>query len=133
MSNNAYGYQTPQTYQIPTEDRTAAALAHFSTIIAMVISVGWLSFAGPLLMWLMYKDRSRYVRHAAAGAFNFNIWANLMMIVGQVLCYTLILLPVGIPMILIAAFLMLWTHTRAGLRALQGGEYSYRHQLRILS
>lgn len=127
-----WGQWTP-TSPIPQEDRSAAALAHSASLIAMVFSLGWLSFVGPLVMWILYKDRSPYVRKAAAGAFNFNIWANVMMIVGQLLTFTLLFAWIGIPLMVIAAVLMVWTHLRGTMRSLRGEPYTYRHQLRILS
>ena len=44
-NQNPYSYGTLSA-QIPDEDRHAAALAHASTLIAMVVSAGWLSFVG---------------------------------------------------------------------------------------
>ena len=38
-----------QPVSIGSEDRTAAALAHAASLIAMVISAGWLSFVGQII------------------------------------------------------------------------------------
>lgn len=122
-----------QPAPIPTEDRTAAAMAHFSTIVAMVVSAGWLSFVGPFVIYLLYKDRSPYVRRAAAGAFNFNIWLTIATIIGWLLVFTVLLAPVGVLVMLVTGVLQIWCHVRAGLKALQGEEYRYRHQTGILS
>ncbi|MBW8732612.1 MAG: DUF4870 domain-containing protein, partial [Terrabacter sp.] len=73
--------QDPQPAQgILAEDRTVAILAHLSAIIAAVVSAGWLSILGPLVVWFVYKDKSLFVRQAAAGAFNFNltIWVAVV-------------------------------------------------------
>ncbi|GAA1395815.1 DUF4870 domain-containing protein [Luteococcus peritonei] len=131
--NQAWSYQPTPPSMIPNEDRSAAAMAHFSTIIAMVLSAGWLSFVGPLVIWLLYKDRSPYVRRASAGAFNFNIWLTLATIVGWILVFTVILAPVGGLIMLVTSVLQIWCHVRAGLKALKGEEYHYRHQTGILS
>ncbi len=76
------------TYQ-PTspvrgDERSLAVLAHLSAIIAMVVSAGWLSFAGPLLVWLLFRHRSDFVRRSAAGAFNFNLWAWVISVVAWI-------------------------------------------------
>jgi len=115
-----------------TEERTAAALAHASTIIAMIISAGWLSFVGPLVMWLLYKDRSPFVRRAAAGSFNFNIWAWVMTIVGWILIITVIGLPIGVVLLALAAILTVVCHTLGALRALKGEQFTYPGSIRIL-
>ncbi|MEL4504335.1 DUF4870 domain-containing protein [Luteococcus sp. H138] len=134
MSNNyPYGYQNQDTYLIPTEDRTAAALAHGSTLIALVFSVGSLPFLGPLVMWLLYKDRSQYVRRAAASAFNFNIWLTLANIVAWILIFTVIGIPVAAFIFLVTTVMQVWCHLRATLKSLNGSDYRYPFQTRILS
>ncbi|GEM_PF-2066112 len=117
---------------IPTEDRSAAALAHFSTIIAMVLSAGSLSFIGPLLIWMLYKDRSGYVRRAAAGAFNFNVWLTIATIIAWLMVFSVVLSPIGFVLMAVTAILQIWCHVRAGLKALQGEDYRYRFQTGIL-
>ncbi|WP_175477030.1 DUF4870 domain-containing protein [Ruania alba] len=42
------------------DDRTIAILAHLSPIIAMIVSIGFVSIAGPLLVWLIWRDRGRW-------------------------------------------------------------------------
>ncbi len=95
------------------DERTMAILAHLSTIVAMIVSAGWLSFVGPLIVWLLYKDRSPYVRQAAAGSFNFNLWAWVMSIVGWILFFTVIGIPVAIVLWIVAGVMTLWCHIHA--------------------
>lgn len=125
----SYQYQPAAT----AEDRSAAMLSHLSTIISMVISVGWLSFVGPLLMWFLYKDRSAFVRRAAAGSFNFNIGMWAMSIIGWICILTVILLPLGVILLAIAAIATLWCHIKGALRANRGETYDYPFQIRVLS
>ena len=47
---------------INSETRTASMLAHLSGPISAVVSVGWLAIVGPLIVWLIYRDRSEFVR-----------------------------------------------------------------------
>jgi len=110
-----------------------AMLAHLSTIAALIISAGWLSFVGPLVVWFFYKDRSPFVRETAAGAFNFNIGINLFMIVGWLLTLTIVGAIVGIPMIIIGAVLQVVMHIIGAMRANRGELYRYPMQLRILN
>ena len=79
------------------EERTWATLAHLSAPIAWIVSAGWLSIAGPLIIWLLYRDKSWFVRNAAAGAFNFTLTMWLVSVIGWFLTFTVILLPIGIP------------------------------------
>ncbi|MDO5678098.1 MAG: DUF4870 domain-containing protein [Propionibacteriaceae bacterium] len=115
------------------DERSMAVLAHLSAIIAMVLSAGWLSFVGPLLVWLLYKDRSRFVRRAAAGSFNFNIWAWVMNIVAWICMFTVILIPVSIGLWIVAGIMTLWCHIKGALRAANGDTYDYPASIRILN
>ena len=66
MSGHPYdkGYGQPyQQYQLTPDDRTWGMLAHISPIV--------LGFIGPLIIWLVYKDKSPFIsdqgdrRHAS--------------------------------------------------------------------
>ncbi|HHX86154.1 MAG TPA: DUF4870 domain-containing protein [Actinomycetales bacterium] len=139
MSQPQYGHQQygQQGYgQQPgtagPDDRTPAALAHASSLIAMVISAGWLSFVGPLVMWLLYKDRSPFVRQAAAGSFNFNLGLWVMNIVGWILIITIIGIPVGIVLLVISYLGQIIGHIIGTVRATRGLTMNYPFQIRVL-
>ncbi|GAB3623055.1 DUF4870 domain-containing protein [Mariniluteicoccus endophyticus] len=118
----------------PSSDEcTAAVLSHLSAIIAMIVTAGWLSFVGPLVLWLLYKDRSRFVRTAAAGSFNFNLWAWLMNVVGWILAFTVVGIIPAIILWCVAGIMTLWCHIRGAMLASRGEVYRYPAQLRILS
>ncbi|GAB3447468.1 DUF4870 domain-containing protein [Phycicoccus ginsengisoli] len=123
----------PQPAHIPAEERTVAILAHLSALIAAVVSAGWLSIIGPLIVWAIYKDRSPLARQAAAGAFNFNlaIWAAF--IVGWICFFTIVLIPVAIIIWLVAAVAGLVCHILGAVRANNGETYNYPFQIRVLS
>lgn len=118
--------------QTDGDDRTLAVAAHLSTIVAMVISAGWLSFVGPLVVWLLFRHRSELVRRSAAGSFNFNIWAWLMTIIGWICFFTVLGIPVAVVLWVIAGIMTLWCHIRGAMFAARGELYRYPAQLRIL-
>ena len=118
---------------VSDSDRTAAALAHAASLIAMVISAGWLSFVGPLVMWLIYKDRSPFVRQAAAGSFNFNLGLWVMSIVGWICIITIIAIPVGVPLLVISFLGQIIGHIMGTLRATRGQTMNYPFQIKVLS
>ncbi|MBB1035850.1 DUF4870 domain-containing protein [Dietzia sp. CQ4] len=115
------------------DDRTPAALAHASSLIAMALSAGWLSFVGPLVMWLIYKDRSPFVRQAAAGSFNFNVGLWIMSIVGWIFIITVIGIPIGLVLLAVSFVLQIVGHLIGTVRATRGRTINYPFQLRILS
>lgn len=54
----------------PQDERTWGMLAHLSSIAASFVA---LPFLGPLIVFLVLKDRSRFVRGHAAEALNMNL------------------------------------------------------------
>lgn len=117
---------------ISSEERAWAMAAHLSAIIAMVVSAGWLSFVGPLLVWLIKKDTSPYVRRAAAQSFNFNLGMALMTIAGWLFILTLIGIPIGVLLIAGSFLLMIWHHLRATFATSRDEYYRYPFQFRLL-
>ncbi|MGP9695617.1 DUF4870 domain-containing protein [Brachybacterium sp. AOP25-B2-12] len=51
--------------------------------------------AGPLIFWLIYKDKDQLVRNAAAGSFNFAVTLTIVSWVAGILQFTVILAPLG--------------------------------------
>ena len=114
------------------DEKTVAVLTHLSSPLAAIISVGWLSFQGPLIVWFIYKDKSPFLRQAAAGAFNFNVSLWLLNLIGWICVFTVVLSPLGF--LLIAAYwIMLFVfHIIAAVKAGGGKAYRYPMQLPIL-
>lgn len=115
------------------EEKTASIFAHLSAIIAAIVTAGWLSFLGPLIIWAIYKDKSPLVRQAAAGAFNFNVGLWVMNIVAWICLFTVILAPLAVILFVIANVGMVIWHVVAAIRASQGRAYNYPFQIKILS
>jgi len=64
--------------EAPTsEDKTMAMLAHLSIIILGVV--------GPLIFWLVTKDKSEFQRDQSREALNFGILYTLAMIASTIL------------------------------------------------
>lgn len=128
-------FYPPQANQpaVSSEDRSVAMLAHLSTIVALVVSAGWLSFVGPLAVWFLYKDRSEFVRKSAAGAFNFNLGMWVLSLVGWICVFTLIGAVIGIPILIFSAIAQIVCHIIGAVRASRGELYRYPFQLRVLS
>ncbi len=69
----------PVRPETTSEERTWAALAHASTLLTLVLAVGTAGIGGllavfvPLAIYLIYKDKSRFVAFHAAQAFALQI------------------------------------------------------------
>jgi uncharacterized Tic20 family protein len=124
-----YGQQSLPT----SEERSASILAHLSAIIAAVVSAGWLSIVGPLIVWALYKDRSPRARQAAAGAFNFNLTIWAAFVAGWICLFTIVLFPLAILLWLVAGVTALVCHIQGAIRASHNEPYTYPLQIRVLS
>lgn len=134
MNNmNDQWYRPDGRPAISGEERMWAIAAHLSAIVAMVVSAGWLSFLGPLLIYVAKKDSSPYVRQAAAQSLNFNVGVWLMSIVGWIFIITVIGIPIGIILIAISFILTVWHHVKATLAASNDRPYYYPFQIKLLS
>jgi uncharacterized Tic20 family protein len=122
-----------QSLSTPTsEERTWAILGHLAALIAAVVSAGWLSFVGPLIIWVLYKDRSPFVRQAAASSFNFNLAVWAAIVVGWILFFTIILIPLAIIVWAVALVAALVFHVRAAMAANRGQLYRYPWAITVL-
>jgi uncharacterized protein len=124
--------EIPSDGMLPPSSRIAAILAHLSAPIAALLSAGWLSLLGPLLVWLVKKN-DPYVRRAAAGAFNFNLSFWLLYLISWVLIITVVGAIVGIPLIIVVFVVSVWCHIKGAIRAANDRPYDYPFQIRVLS
>lgn len=118
---------------VSDEERTLATVAHLAAAAAAFLSVGWLTFVGPLVVWLLYRDRSAFVRNAAAGAFNFALGMTIAGIIGWVLTFTVIFAVIGIPLIAISSIATIILGLLGAWRTWNGQPYTYPFQFRVLS
>ncbi|HEY3283498.1 MAG TPA: DUF4870 domain-containing protein [Armatimonadota bacterium] len=112
-----------------SEDRMWAAAAHLIAMLAgyLVPVVG--NIAGPLVIYFINKDRSKFVAfHALQATF----WACLCMvaglvigIIGLVLAFTIILLPLAGLLIGVIAIVGLVISIMAAIKAYNGELYEY--------
>ncbi|WP_188043236.1 DUF4870 domain-containing protein [Changpingibacter yushuensis] len=135
--NQQWQYQSSEPYpgsgQLSREDdRTFAILAHVAILVGMVISVGWLSFVGPLIVWAIYKDRSPYVRQAAARSFNFSLGMTIASIVGWILLFTVILAPVSLVIWIVVLIFEIYYPIKAALAAARYEAADYPFQIPVL-
>ena len=106
----SYPYQpdpSRDTVAVNDDERTWAVLGHVSTIVAAVLSVGWLSFLGPLLIWAMT-------------------------IVGWIFFITLIGIPIAVILWIIAFAAGVYCHIRGAILASRGQLYRYPWGIPVL-
>lgn len=116
-----------------SDERMWAMLAHLSVLVNLV--TGSLGPLIPLLIYLIFKDRSRYLAYQALQAFIFQLlwWVGGGVVIALTWVTTLILMPVLIgflclPIALLVSLLpvgVMIYGTLAGIRASQGDDFQY--------
>lgn len=124
----------PSSYAVGTtsDERTWAVIGHVSTLVAAVLSAGWLSIVGPFLVWAINKDKSTFVRQSAAGAFNFNLVIWALSLAGWVCAITIIGIPIAVLLWGVAFVAGIYFHVRAAMVASRGELYRYPWGITVL-
>jgi uncharacterized Tic20 family protein len=86
---------------LESEARTWAMLAHIIAAAASLMSAGTIAFVAPLVIWLLYKDRSALV--AFHGKQNLNLQITTLVFGAGAVVFGLMLFVVGL-----AVTLPLW-------------------------
>lgn len=122
---------TPPTPMLESEARNWAMLVHVLAVIVMFLSGGLFSFVAPLVVWLVYRERSALVDFH--GRQNLNLQITLL-IVG-ILATVLGVLTIGVGfLVTLPVWGAYWIYAVvvsiiAGVKA-QSGEY-YRIRFNI--
>lgn len=130
-SPQAPQYSGPQpSYQpvlmTPADQRTWAIAAHLSAFLAAFVA---LSFLGPLIVYIVFKDRGAFIRHNSAEALNF----QLTMWIGLLISFPLMLVGIGFLTVGAIAIAMLVCHILGAVAASDGRDYRYPFTIRFVS
>lgn len=121
------GYGAPGVRTMsPADERLWGLLAHLSWIVGSIVAIAPL---GPLVVFLVFKDRSPFLRRHALEALNF--WITVY--IGLAISVALMLIIIGFvtfPVIGIAALVL---SIIAALAANRGEEYRYPFTLRLIT
>jgi uncharacterized protein len=104
-----------------SDQRLWATLAHISGLL--------FGFLGPLVIYLVMKDKGRFVRTQSLEALNFQITLAIALIVSAILILVLIGLFL-LPIVAVAAVVLM---IMAAIAANRGEEYRYPLTLRLVS
>ncbi len=75
----------------PEDERTWAIVVHLAPPALVLLSVGTLGFLTPLIVWLVFRDRSPFVSDQAKESLNFQI----TLFIGYVIGFLTIFIGVG--------------------------------------
>jgi uncharacterized protein len=109
----------------PDQERLWGMLAHLLSFVAAYIALGFLA---PLVVLLVFGQRSAYVRAHAVESLNFNLSWLLYAVVAVVLAFLLI----GIPILIALGIAYLVLVVIASIRANNGEFFRYPLTIRFV-
>ena len=113
----------------PEQERNWALASHIGTLVAAWIALGVLC---PLVIWLMYRDRSDYIRRHAVESLNFQISLLIYLAVSTVVG----LLTFGLALIILLPAIGIFAIVvivMATIAAAGGSDYRYPLCIRFVS
>ena len=114
-----------------SEERTWAMVAHIGVLVAAWLAMGFLC---PLIVWLVFRDRSDFVKRHAVESLNFQISLLIYSALAAVLIFITFGLGVLIvvPLIVIGAIAALVVIILATVAASGGDDYRYPLTIRFV-
>jgi uncharacterized Tic20 family protein len=116
---------------IDKDQRTWAMIAHLSGFAMYFSGIGLI--LGPLVVWLLKRDGNPFVDDQGKEALNFSISCCIYFIGALVLCFTIIGLVIGIPVLFILPTLHIVFMIIAGIKANEGVAFRYPATIRFIT
>lgn len=112
---------------IPDKDELMwSTFAHLGFLAGLVIPFG--NVVAPLVIWLVFKDRSAYIDYHGKEALNFQITVALALVASGIL----VLLLIGIFLLIAVALMALVLSIVAAVKANNGEYYEYPFSIRFI-
>ena len=108
------------------DEKTIALLSHIGTVVGAVIPFG--NMILPLILWLVYKDRSIFVGEHSKESLNFQITMSIIYII----CTIFMIIFIGFLMIGAAIIVALIFTIIATIKASEGEYYKYPLAIRFI-
>lgn len=111
--------ETGVPYEVTSDDRTWGVLVHASALAGFFVPFG--NVLGPLLVWAIKREESRFVNENGTAALNFQISWTIWM----VLALASLLVLVGFVLVPVVALAWLVLVVLAIVEASEGSVYEY--------
>jgi uncharacterized Tic20 family protein len=109
---------------VPTDSRNLGVVAHLSSFVTFA---GVPGFLGPLVVWLLHRERDQFVAEQARDALNFNL--SLLIYAAAAVALSVVTLGLGllltVPAAIVGIGAWLVLSIVAAMRAAEGGRYRY--------
>jgi uncharacterized Tic20 family protein len=117
---------TPPQPMGPADEKLWSILVHLSPLVASFVG---LPFLGPLIIYLVLRDRGPYIRWHSAQALNF----QLTLIIGYVISAILLIVVIGLFTMIAVAIASLVFMILAAVAANRGEYYRYPLTIQFVS
>jgi hypothetical protein len=118
--------ETTSTGLAPQEERTMAMLCHLSSLAGFIIPFG--NIVGPLIFWLINKDKMPFVDEQGKEALNFQITVFIAAIISSIL----IIVVIGLLLVIAVAIAWIVFTIIASIKVNNGEHYRYPFALRLI-
>ncbi len=116
----------PQPSVPASEENMWAMLCHLSALLLGGFGLGWL---GPLVIWLIQREKMPFVDDQGKEALNFQI----SLIIYSMICVPFIFVVIGVFMLLALGVFSLVVTIIGAMQAYQGIAYRYPLCIRLIS
>ncbi len=120
----------PSDPAVNKEQRMWASIAHLSAFAMYFTGIGHL--LGPLIVWLAKREGNPFVEDQAREALNFQISLTIYAIGAVILCMTLILAIIGIPILIALGVFQITCMIIAAIKSNDGIAFRYPLSLRLI-
>lgn len=109
-------------------ERTPALFIHLSAF-AVFLSIPFGNIIGPLVLWLIFRDKSEFLDNTGKEAVNFQISMTIYFVISGILIFIL----VGILLLLVAIILWFVFVIIATVHANNGERYYYPFTIHFIA
>ena len=121
-------------FGLTKEEKTYGMLCHLLSLSGFIIPFG--TILGPLIIWLMKKDQSKFVDDQGKESLNFQISIIIYMIAGVIASVILMIVVIGFVLIFLVPIAIglfaLIMAIIASIRANEGQTYRYPLTIRLI-
>lgn len=134
MDLPSFGHPPNSIGPIPASraERQWGTACHLSALLVLT-GIPLLNIIGPLVVWLLRKDRYAFVDDQGKEALNFQISITLYVMIALALTLTIVLAPLTLPLLVVLAVFDIVMTVIATIKANDGVAYRYPLTLRLVS
>ena len=114
--------------ELTPNDKTMGMVSHLLAFAGVLVRFPFANVVGPLVMWVIHKDKSPYIAYHAKESLNFQITLAIAMSI----CLLLSFILIGIPMLFAVGIYGVVMTIIAAIKANEGVQYRYPYTLRLI-